>query len=949
MGFVQRFFVRPAAGAAAMHGCACLIDRLEDRRLLSGVATFSAPHADAPAQPIRPGEFILGVSAKASGVKGYGAAAGADKLQRMLDKRGGGARVTRQLGRPSQYLLELPDTSASDKLLRAARRLPGFRYLQPNRVASLDRTPNDESFEETYGLHNTGQFWFGLSKPDADIDAPEAWDVTTGSGDVVVGVIDTGVDYTHPDLAANMWTNPGEVPGDNVDNDGNGYVDDVHGIDAANDDSDPMDDQDHGTHCAGTIGAVGDNGIGVAGVNWRVKIMALKFLTAEGTGSYADAVECLNYATMMRQRGVNIRLTSNSWGGDEDDPAMKEAIDASERAGLLFVAAAGNQGVDNDGILRHYPAGFDNPSIVAVAATDCWDSMPYWSNYGATTVDLAAPGVDVLSTVRDGGYEQFSGTSMATPHVAGVAALAWSVKPDATWQEIRDALVSSTDPLPALAGKVATGGRLNALGALRALAGGSPNSISGTVFIDSDHNGRQEPNEAPLPGTTVFLDADDDGVLDGAERDYDAEDVPVAIPEVGKVTSRLTVAGVTGSVLDVDVTLDVAHTYQSDLHAYLVSPAGTRVKLFSAVGTSEDDFAGTTLDDEATTPVGDGTGRFTGRFKPQGNLSDFDGSDPNGTWTLEIEDTEFNDEGTLNRWSVRLSTGERSVVVGAAGAYAFEGLAPGPHVVRQVTPAGHTQTAPVSGAHRVDLSAGQAVGGRDFGNYPGTPPPRASVVGRHVFYNGSAYDGGDPWADGRDDAAIAPDKAALLPGRRASSANITGYSRGINGVMVDVRGLPQDVTLTAGDFTFAFGNDDRPGDWDGAARPDAVTVRRGAGAEGSDRVTLAWSGTGVRNGWLRVTVLPTPATGLNAPDTFFFGNLAGFTGRAGDPIVRALDFSATRRAAGLVGKPAGLSSAYDHDRNGRVDSADALVTRGNLYRRINLIEPREGAAPVEIV
>ena len=195
-------------------------------------------------------------------------------------------------------------------------------------------------------MHNTGQ---NGGTPDADIDAPEAWDIGTGSTDVVVAVIDTGVDYTHPDLAANMWVNPGEIPDNGIDDDGNGYDDDVYGYDFCNYDGDPFDDHYHGTHCAGTIGAIGNNSEGVAGVNWRVKIMALKFLDATGSGWTDDAINCVEYSIQM-----GAKLSSNSWGGGGFDQALKDAIDAAGQAGMLFVAAAGNGGSDND-ISRHIP------------------------------------------------------------------------------------------------------------------------------------------------------------------------------------------------------------------------------------------------------------------------------------------------------------------------------------------------------------------------------------------------------------------------------------------------------------------------------------------------------------------------------------------------------------------------------------------------------------------
>ena len=330
---------------------------------------------------------------------------------------------------------------------------------------------------------NTGQTG---GTPDADVDADEAWDLATGSSEVVVAVIDSGVDYTHPDLAANMWHNPGEVPGNKKDDDGNGYVDDYYGYDFANNDSDPMDVDGHGTHVAGTIGAAGNNGVGTAGVNWNVKIMALKRIPNDPAGTdhqltaeIADAIEAINYATMMRRlyqtsggtRGANVRLSNNSWGyfGIDIPHALKDAIDAAGDADMLFVACAHNQEWDIDANPL-YPASLDSPNIISVAATDQNARIASFSNWGAAGVDLAAPGVMVYSTVPGGGYGWMSGTSMAAPHVAGAAALVWSAFPDLTAQEVKARLMASVDPIGQIGSNASfptvTNGRLNVRNAL---------------------------------------------------------------------------------------------------------------------------------------------------------------------------------------------------------------------------------------------------------------------------------------------------------------------------------------------------------------------------------------------------------------------------------------------------------------------------------------------------
>lgn len=372
-----------------------------------------------------------------------------------------GLRVLSGLGLPGQLLLE--STVCSSEIfsyLAGQGFVSSFEPDLPISVSSSSTlfTPNDPRYGDLYGLHNTGQ---SGGTTDADIDAPEAWQVSTGSRDLIVGVIDTGIDYTHPDLAANMWVNPGEIAGNGIDDDANGFVDDVHGYDFANDDGDPFDDNGHGTHCAGTIGGVGNNGVGVVGVNWEVSLMGLKFLDANGSGSTSDAIQAVNYATMMRnQFGQNVRVTSNSWGGGGSSSAMRQAIESGAEAEIVFIAAAGNDGMNND-TNPQYPASYTSDAVISVAATDRNDALANFSNYGATSVDIAAPGVGIVSTTPGNSYASFSGTSMATPHVAGAAALALAVDPTLTVSQLRSGLLGTVDAVVGLAGKTVTGGRLN--------------------------------------------------------------------------------------------------------------------------------------------------------------------------------------------------------------------------------------------------------------------------------------------------------------------------------------------------------------------------------------------------------------------------------------------------------------------------------------------------------
>ena len=336
----------------------------------------------------------------------------------------------------------------------------------------------------------------------------------TGSSSVVVAVIDTGVDYNHVDLAANIWTNPGEIAGNGIDDDGNGFVDDVHGYDFANNDGNPMDDNGHGTHVAGTIAAVGNNSLGVTGVAWSTSIMPLKFLSANGSGYLSDAVEAINYATMMRTRyGVNVRVDNNSWGGGGFSSAMQSAIQAANDAGILFVAAAGNSGTNNDASPQ-YPANYDSPNVISVAATDQNGQLASFSNYGATTVDLAAPGVSIYSTTPNNTYSTYSGTSMATPHVSAVAALAWALNPDATVAEVRKRHPRRRRPgVARSAASWSAAEVLNAYNTLQLIAAGASSDKPTLESVDASVS-------STTAGSAVILTAS--GIADPAQRDQRA-------------------------------------------------------------------------------------------------------------------------------------------------------------------------------------------------------------------------------------------------------------------------------------------------------------------------------------------------------------------------------------------------------------------------------------------
>jgi len=358
---------------------------------------------------------------------------------------------------------------STESLRERYRNNPDVEYAEPNGIVHAQTLPNDPSFWTLWGLNNTGQ---SGGKVGADISAPAAWDVQVGNNSVLVADIDTGVDYTHPDLAANIWTNPGEIAGNGKDDDGNGYVDDTHGWDFINNDNDPADDYGHGTHTAGIIAAVGNNGIGVAGVAWRTKVMPLKFLNAQGDGTFADAASALLYAVQM-----GAKISSGSWGclgTDCFSQTFQDALTIADQHGMLFVAAAGNTSSNND-ITPFYPCAYAASNVVCVAATDQNDDRASFSDYGASTVDLGAPGVSIFSTVPTGscalcdpsGYRYLDGTSMATPYVAGVAALVLAQFPTLTTAQLKSVVLGSVDPIPALAQITTTGGRLNANRAVR--------------------------------------------------------------------------------------------------------------------------------------------------------------------------------------------------------------------------------------------------------------------------------------------------------------------------------------------------------------------------------------------------------------------------------------------------------------------------------------------------
>jgi subtilisin-like proprotein convertase family protein len=565
-------------------------------------------------------------------------------------------------------------------------------------------------------------------------------------------------------------------------------------------------------------------------------------------------------------------------------------------------------------------------------------------------------------------------------------------------------------------------------------------SIAGRAYNDRNGDGTPSAGEEGTPGWTIYLDQNNNGALDTATAAQNAADLPRPIAH-GSTSSRLTTSGLAGTILDVDVTLNISHPFDADLRVYLVGPSATRpgnqteVELFNHVGGAGDNFTNTTLDDEAATPIAEGGAPFAGRYRPAEPLSTFDGGDPNFQWVLRVFDDAAANNGEITGWTLTLTYGDARRVTDAAGNYSFAGLVASGlfsgYVVRQVDRPGWVQTAPPAGFHTA-FPFSTDVTGRDFGNARNDPPvvaslsdspdpvltgssvtltalgaadpdgdttisgvtfyresngtpglqtgadgdtalstdgaspysytfpttgmalgtytyyaqaadtlggtsnivsttntiARTAVVARHVFYNRSAFDGNDPAASAQDTDAIATDKFPLLPGQSPSFANVTSYVRGINGLIVDIGGLPAGAALTTADFSFGA-----------ALRPVEVNVRRGAGASGTDRVTLIWTDyspgaetatMAIANGWLHVTIQANANTGLAAPDVFSFGNLIAETGdrpTAGRFAVNVIDVARLREA--MRRPTATISSAADFNRDRTIDARDLHILRAN--------------------
>jgi serine protease len=673
------------------------------------------------------------------------------------------------------YEIKLDKGMTVAKALSAYKAEKGVLDAEPDYQLKVSSVSNDPLLNQQWYLHNTGQ---NGGTPGADIHAEQAWSVTSGSPNVVVAVIDTGVDYNHPDLVDNIWINQAEIPNSwytkssvssgynrlvykwqiktatpgvitfrDLNNpvnaglvwksDGKSYVDptdllrsrtqggwtyagntqdgdkahpnDIFGWNFVNNTNNPFDYNGHGTNVAGILGAVGNNGIGVSGVDPNVKIMPLQFMGSDGSGSVSNFIQALNYSVLH-----GAKITNNSWEGAPYSSALYDAIHNAQLHGQIFVAAAGNEGA-NDYTTSDYPASLSVslPNVVSVAATTNTDQLASFSNFGADSVALAAPGVNIYSTLPNGQYGAMSGTSMAAPQVAGALALVWGLHPNWNYVQVIEQVLSTTDKLPSLQGKVETGGRLDVAAAVGwnlstrttptitavNVQGPTSNSMSSLVFtfnepIDvssfssaavslinpsgrviptwsyvvagsGDRQMRVEFNDQTQLGS--YRLAVNSSVKDTmgmalkpyqsyvslyAPRTYNST-AAQAIKPYGLTISPITVpAGAT--VGNLQVRVNVNYPDDANLYLYLVSPSGKWIPLDYNRGGWSANLTNTLFSQQAGTPIADGRAPFDGAYRPEGSLNNFVGLAAGGTWRLGVRNT-GNHSGTVLNWSLLLT------------------------------------------------------------------------------------------------------------------------------------------------------------------------------------------------------------------------------------------------------------------------------------------------------
>ncbi len=432
-------------------------------RVIAAISAFACAPVMAELAPHVPGELIIKLRGKG--------------ILRKKDLVG----QYEKIGQSDLYKVTLRNQKSNlSQVIKELNQNDDVEYAEPNYIYTIGKphislypphkdygsngVTNDPQLGALWGLNNTGANEPGSSSrgvAGADAEVFPAWNLTRGSRQIKIAVIDTGIDYRHEDLRDNMWVNTAEANGrPGVDDDQNGYVDDIHGYDFANNDGDPMDGNGHGTHCAGTIGAVHDNGLGVAGVMADVSLVGLKFLSDQGSGSTDNAIKAIDYAI---KAGVDIM--SNSWGGGGASQALKEVIEKANRAGIIFTAAAGNSGSDNDS-RPQYPANYDVENVISVAAHTAQNRLASFSCYGRNTVHVAAPGHNILSSYKNGQYEVLSGTSMATPHVSGALGLLLSYEGAMSPAQVRERLMATSEPAKAYRSRTLAGGRLSTINLL---------------------------------------------------------------------------------------------------------------------------------------------------------------------------------------------------------------------------------------------------------------------------------------------------------------------------------------------------------------------------------------------------------------------------------------------------------------------------------------------------